>query len=75
MIVQRETHFKETSKRAEKISVVGKKKTWQSCAQWSADLFYLAPQTKSQLYTYGGWEIKRRDFMDGGRDREREEVN
>lgn len=71
MIVQRETHFKESSKRAAQISAVGKKKeTRLSCAQWSAVLFYLAPQTKSQLYTYGGWGIKR-ESMDGGREREK----
>lgn len=73
MVVERETHFKESSKRAAQISAVGKKKkkeTRLSCAQWSADLFYLAPQTKSQLYTYGGWGIKR-ESMDGGREREK----
>lgn len=67
MFIQRETHFKESSKRAAQISAVGKKKTRLSCAQRSAELFYLASQTKSQLYTYGGWGIKR-ESMDGDRE-------
>lgn len=37
-----------------------------SGAQWIVDLFYLAPQTKSLLYTCGGWGIENGESMDGG---------